>query len=143
MKFSLFIDADREEEVQVFAHAASPLTERIEQLVNGQQQLFGFDGQTTVCLPIGQVECFFSEGERVFAQTARAKWQVRARLYQLEQQYAADFVRINRSCLVALHAIERFDAAFSGALRVTLKGGYCDYVSRRQLRQVKERMGLK
>lgn len=143
MKFSLFIDANREEEVQVFAHAKSPLTDRIEQLVNEQGELFGFCEQTTVRLHIEQIECFFSEGERVFAQTADARWQVRGRLYQLEQQYAARFVRINRSCLVAPDAIERFDAVFSGALRVTLKSGYCDYVSRRQLRQVKERLGLK
>ena len=52
------------------------------------------------------------------------------------------FLKINQSCLVRVDAIERFSASIGGALSVHLKGGFKDYVSRRQMRSVKERMGF-
>ena len=55
----------------------------------------------------------------------------------------SDFVKLNQSCIVNIKKIECFDASLGGALKVTLKNGYRDYVSRRQLKAVKERLGLK
>ena len=44
--------------------------------------------------------------------------------------------------LINIDKIKRFDASLSGFLLVTLKNGYSDYVSRRNLKNVKERLGL-
>ena len=41
-----------------------------------------------------------------------------------------------------LKKVEKFSAAFSGALQVNFKNGYVDYVSRRNLKNVKERLGI-
>ena len=144
MKFTLVIDPQREPEVVVYAHESSALTQQIEQLVQQNAQiLYGYDGQTTQRLQPEEIQCFVAQDNRVFAHTAQKVWQVRQQLYQLEEGYAAHFVRINRSCLVSVAHIRRFDAGFSGALRVTMNNGYTDYVSRRQIRAVKERMGIK
>ena len=53
-----------------------------------------------------------------------------------------DFIKINQSCIANIRQIQRFDTSFSGTLRVIFKNGYTDYVSRRQLKAVKERLGL-
>ena len=39
--------------------------------------------------------------------------------------------------------IKKFDTSVSGMLTVTFKNGYRDYVSRRNLKSVKERLGVK
>ena len=52
------------------------------------------------------------------------------------------FVRINQSCLGNVRRIARFDASIGGSLMVTFENGHRDYVSRRQLKTVKERMGM-
>jgi DNA-binding LytR/AlgR family response regulator len=64
-------------------------------------------------------------------------------MYTVEEQLGGRFVKINQSCTVNVDKIERFDVSIGGALRVTLKNGFRDHVSRRQLKAVKERMGIK
>ena len=64
------------------------------------------------------------------------------RLYQLEELLPSDFLKINQSCLVNIEKIKRFDSSIGASLRVMLDDGDRDYVSRRQLKTVKERLGL-
>ena len=68
---------------------------------------------------------------------------IKERLYTVENTVGDSFIKINQSCIVNIDKIERFEASFSGALTVVLKNGYKDYISRRQLKIVKERIGFK
>ena len=83
------------------------------------------------------------EDGKVFAVTEREKLQVQKRLYRIEEMLDARFVKINQSCIVNVGCIERFEATFGGSLLVILKNGYKDYVSRRQMKTVKERIGFR
>ncbi len=143
MKFKLFIDKERPEEVQVYAHKKSKLTDDIEQLIlNSAVELNGYKDREVVRLNPTDVHCFIVENNKVFALTAKDKLQLKCRLYQLEEEFADSFLKINQSCMVNVKMIARFDASISGALNVKLKNGYSDYVSRRNLKNVKERLGL-
>ena len=53
------------------------------------------------------------------------------------------FVYINQGCLANLKMIDHFDASIGGTLMVVFKSGYKDFVSRRQLKNIKERIGIK
>ena len=86
--------------------------------------------------------CFTVEESRVYAITKSGKWQLKCRLYNLEESLPQSFVKINQSCIANIKMIHRFDTSLSGALAVRFKNGYCDYVSRRNLKTVKERLGL-
>lgn len=144
MKFTLIIDPEREEEVLVYAHAASPLTEELRRVALPRESLLiGSDGADTCVLEPEAVSCFFTEGERVYALTDSRRWQVRGRLYELEAALPPYFVRIHKSCIANLRQVCRFTAAYSGTLQVVFKNGHVDYVSRRQVRVVKERLGIK
>ena len=61
---------------------------------------------------------------------------------ELEEKLPLDFVKINQSCLANIKKIERFSASVGGSLKVIFKNGHTDYVSRRQLRTVKEKLGI-
>lgn len=144
MKFTLVIDPDREEEVVVYAHTPSPLTEEIGRLVDPREiPLMGYDDTDACPLNPEEITCFFTEGEKVYALVQGRRWQVRCRLYELEALLPSAFVRIHKSCIANLRQVSRFSAAYSGTLQAHFRDGHIDYVSRRQVRIVKERLGMK
>ncbi len=143
MKCKTIIDKNREEEVIIYAHERNETVEAIEKLVSSTQfELIGYSGKSAVRLDQAEIYCFTVEDNKVYAITESEKLQVKLRLYQIEDIADESFVKINQSCIANVRQIKRFDASVSGTLRVTFKNGYTDYVSRRQLKTVKERLGL-
>lgn len=143
MKYSIIIDPDREEEILIYAREKNPLVERLEELLSAAEvELLGYCGNEIATLSPLEVECFFLEDGRLFAMSGGKKYLLKQRLYQLEESVGGDFVKINQSCLVNVRAIDRFETKLGGALAVRLKCGYTDYVSRRQMRAVKEKFGI-
>ncbi len=144
MKFTLILDSNREEEVTVVAHQKNALTDAIEGLVREQMiELVGYKEREMVRLEAEEIVCFTVENNRVVAVTEHDRFTLRVRLYQLEEQLPAHFVKIHQSCIANLKYVRRFDASLSGVLKVMFKNGHTDYVSRRQMKLVKERIGVK
>jgi len=144
MKFSFIVDKEREEEIIIYAHERNEIVNAIEKIVcSDDAKLFGItDRDELINLEAKNISCFFVENNKVYAMRGQEKLLVRQRLYQLEEKYDQDFVKINQSCLVNLNMIAKFSSSISGALSITLKNGYKDYISRRQLKTVKERIGF-
>lgn len=143
MKCTVIVDPTCEEEIVIRVRARDELTNRIEELVKERSaELIGYGEGTMVVLHPEDICCCTVEDGRVFAHTQQDTLLLKQRLYTLEELLGNRFVRINQSCLVNTAQIQRFDSSFAGALTVTMKNGYRDYISRRQLKKVKERMGL-
>ena len=144
MKYTIIIDKNREEEVIVYAKEKSALTDEIERLVNDNNlELIGYDKSGEgVKLTTDEVYCFTAEDNKIFAITEQDKLRLKCRLYQLEEVLLEYFVKINQSCVANIRKIARFDTSVSGTLLIKFKNGYKDYVSRRQMKAVKERFGL-
>ena len=143
MKYTVVIDPDREEEILIYAREKSPLIEKIEKLLDDRNaDLVAYCGEEIVSFKADSAECFFVEKSRLFAIFRGKKYVLKQRLYQVEETVGEDFVKINQSCLVNVKAIEKFEMSVGGSLRVKLKCGYTDYVSRRQLKTVKEKIGI-
>lgn len=143
MLCEIVIDPDGEERVVVHAKRESELTRAIQRLVEEKTtRLVGHRDGEIVPLNPAQIFCVVVEGDRVFALCEREKLQLRQRLYVLEEMLGDGFVKLNQSCLANISKVERFDASVSGTLKVKFKNGHIDYVSRRQLKRVKERFGI-
>ena len=144
MKCKTIIDVNEEERVLIYAHSRNDTVEKIEALLTEKPfELIGYNGREFVSLSYSEIFCFISEDNRIYALTEKGKLKIKARLYQIEQSAGSDFVKINKSCIANIKKIAKFDASLSGNLLVVLKNGYRDYVSRRQIKTVKERVGLK
>ena len=147
MKYTLFIDEGHDEEVIVYAHSKNELVERLEALINGQNlntpPIIGYVGDDIVEVKPKDVSCFFIENKRLYASTANGKVLIKRRLYEIEKELGEDFIKINQSSIANIKHIERFSVSFGAALTVHFKNGYRDFVSRRQVKAVKERLGLK
>ncbi len=143
MKCTVVIDKAREQEIVIYAHGQSELVSKIQELAKEQSShIVGYSDGETVLIDKSEVYCFLVEGGKVFALCQNEKLRLKARLYQIEESLSADFVKINQSCIANINKIARFDTSISGTLRVVFKNRHTDYVSRRQLKQVKERLGL-
>ena len=144
MKYTIIIDENHEEEVIVYAREKTKLTDEIERLVSDNSLgLIGYDKNGEgVKLTADEVGCFTAEDSKVYAITEKEKLRLKCRLYQLEEILPDNFVKINQSCLANIRKISRFDTSVSGTLLIKFKNGYKDYVSRRQMKAVKERFGL-
>jgi DNA-binding LytR/AlgR family response regulator len=143
MKLRIVIDKNRDEQILIYAHEKTALICEIEQLVNNDSfDLTGYGETETIKLNLNEICCFITEENKVYALTEKGKYRLKSRLYQIEENLNDNFVKINQSCIANIKKIDKFKASVGGALTVIFKNGYEDYVSRRNLKNVKERLGL-
>lgn len=143
MKLNIFIDKEREEEVIIYAHEKNSIVESIEQLVLEKEiELIGYREDLAVKTDLAEIYCFTVENGKVFAYTEKDRLLIKQRLYRLEEILPDNFIKLNQSCIANIKKIKSFEAAFSGSLRVVFKNGHTDFVSRRNIKNVKERFGL-
>lgn len=142
MKCSLFIDKEKEEEVLIYAHEETSLVKDIISLASSDNLINGILNDETVVINPSMVSCFLSENNKVYALIKDKKYLIKKRLYQLEEILDNSFLKINQSCLANRRKILKFKTSIGGSLMVIFDNGYKDYVSRRELKNIKERMGL-
>jgi len=143
MNYKIEIIDGQTEDFLIYAKRESGVLKKIEELLcKAEKTVFGYSDRTVCKLDTENTYCFFSEGGRVYALASEGRFEVKERLYRLEETFSSDFIKINQSCLVNSSKIKRFEASIGGSLLVILKNGYKDYVSRRQLKSVKERIGF-
>jgi len=142
MKFKLIIDTERDEEIVVYAHGRTPLTERIEALAKEDEEpheIIAYGNGEAHILSPEEPLCFISEEGRVLAVMPEGRLVVRERLWSLEERLGDAYVRLSQSCLANARRIKKFDASLAGSLIAVFEGGYREYVSRRQMAAVKRR----
>lgn len=63
-------------------------------------------------------------------------------LYELSAMLGDAFVRVSKSALVRVRAIDHVEASFHGTMRIVLRNGIDDSISRSFRRAFKERLGI-
>lgn len=85
----------------------------------------------------------YAEEGKVFARTESGLYQVRLRLYELEERLDdSKFVRISNSEIVNLKKVKSLDLSFVGTICMELSNGEVSYVSRRYVSKIKKKLGL-
>ena len=143
MKFTVILNSEREEEVIVYAKEKNSLVKSIEDLVNGADNYFTVQNERGIKrITEKEAYCFYIEDKKVYALTEKEKLLLKMRLYSIEEKLSEDFIKINQSTVINIKKIQRVDVSVTGTLKVVLKNGYTEYVSRRRIKNVKERLGL-
>mgnify|MGYP006331617681 CR=1 FL=1 len=143
MKFR-FEKSEDKEEIVAYAKDRNDLINTIEEMCNSSStKIVGYDNGRIKELIVSDIECFITIEDKVYAIGRNFKYQVKKRLYELNETFSSLFTFINQGCLANLKKVDHFEASIGGALLVVFKSGYKDYVSRRQLKNVKERIGIK
>lgn len=143
MKYTLTIDPNQEEKVEIIVHQRNELVDAIEKLLNEQtNEVIGYNDFETVKMNIDDVCCFFTDDNKIYVLYNNKKYYIKLRLYQIESLIDNNFVKINRGCIINKKEIKKFESSFGGSIKVVLKNGFSDYISRRELRNVKRSIGI-
>ena len=143
MKVTVILDKTREEEIVIYAHEKSELICEIERMITERPvQLIGYLDDEILRIDLKDVYCFTIDGGKLYAVCENKKYLIKSRLYTVEEVIDKNFIKINQSSIANISKIHKFDASISGTLKVVFKNGHIDYVSRRNIKKVKERLGL-
>ena len=103
----------------------------------------GFKEDTAEIIEPQDIFRFYASGGKVFATTAKGEFQLRIRLYEIEEnRNLPGFVRISNSEIINLKKVKNFDLSFTGTICVTLLDGTVTYVSRRYVNKIKKILGI-
>ena len=145
MEFEVILDKKLEnEKVVIYAKENSDIIDEIKNIIEkSDTRIAGYKDSEIKLLEQKDITCVAVDGGRVFAICDDSRFLLKERLYTVEDKLDGNFVKINQSCIANIEKIQMFETSIGATLKVKFKNGYCDYVSRRQLKAVKERLGLK
>ena len=147
MKFKLVIDKTKDEEIVITAHERSEMIDQIEAIVienSDQSRIVAYNDDEIKLLRFSDIECITVINGKTYAIDASgARLRLKKRLYEIESLLPNYFIRINKSSLANEKRLEKFTAAFSGAVDAVFKCGYVEYVSRRCFADIKRRYNEK
>lgn len=146
MKFKFIKDND--EFIEAHAKEKNELVNAIEELVINDSCLSGANingylEDDVVPLKLSEIVSFYVENDKTYAELMNKTYQIKMRLYQLEECLTDNFIKINKSRIVNKNFIQKFDLSWSGTILIIMKNNKQDYVSRRQVKHVKERMNIR
>lgn len=100
------------------------------------------DGKTYFVEP-GRLEIIRTEGrELVCYDRLKNRHLLNKPLYELENMLGREFVRVSKSALINIRRIDHVEASFNGTMKLVMKNGIEDSVSRSCRKTFKERLGL-
>ena len=145
MQFKLIIDQEKDEEVVITAHKRNTLIDEIEALISKHtDRIPGYTEDDIKMLSVSEIECITVLDGKTYAIDIRnCRYRLKQRLYELEQQLPASFIRINKSSLANETYLDRFAVTIAGSVDAVFKCGYREYVSRRCFAQIKRRLESK
>ncbi len=145
-KVELQIDSNcTEPRVIIVADRLTPeISELMERISPGQpDEIPAFDGEQLVLLHPDEIIRVYAEKQQVIAQTEKASYKLRSRLYELEQRLDAKrFVRISNSEIINIKRVISMDLSIAGTICVRLRPSIVTYVSRRYIPKIKQTLGI-
>ena len=143
MKYKLIIDETQEESIVITAHNKNDLINSIEDLLKmNNHNIIGYFNEEI--MPINFIEVFaiYTKDSKVYVNVNNKDYLIKERLYQIEEILDNSFIKINQGCIVNIKKILKFEHSITGSIKVVLKNGFNDYIARRELKNVKRRLGL-
>lgn len=116
----------------------------VQKLSEEQPQIIaGFKDDAVIILEPSDIIRVYAASGKVFAETTHGEYLLRQRLYEMEARLDSKcFVRISNSDLINLKKVKGFDLSFVGTICVTLSNGTVTYVSRRNVSEIKQLLGI-
>lgn len=129
---------------KAYSAKVQELMEQLDKLSTAKTELVGHSQDVLRLLKPDEIIYFYTENKKVFARCADdTSWQVDSALYKLENTLSQQgFIRSNQSELVNRAHIKQLKLSWDSSIQMQLTGGYCSYISRRQLKHVKSELGL-
>lgn len=134
----------QEDEIIIRCASLDPeIMKLIYRLKTGREKLPVFSGQEILMLPLKEIYYFESVDNKVFAYCSKEVYEVRKKLYELENDYEGqDFLRVSKSTIVHLSKILHLSPLFNGRFEAVLKNGEKIIISRQYVAMMKKKLGI-
>ena len=144
MKCNVYINKDASERIDIYAQKRTKLINEIEEIALGDDYNFIATNENNekFVFQINDITAIISNNNKTYIIVDNNKYLVKLRLYQYEEIYKNLLIRLNQSCLANIKKIKNFKCSIAGSILVVFKDNYNDYISRRELKNVKERLGI-
>lgn len=115
----------------------------IQKLKQGNNKLAGFDENGIHLMETDEIYYFETVDNKVFAYCQTEVYEVREKLYTLENMLpAVSFMRASKSAILNLDKVKCLSPAFGGRFEAVLDNGEKTIISRQYVPVLKERLGL-
>lgn len=145
MKITILdLNPGEEEEIIVKCNEVNDdLQKLLNQLKQGNGKIAAYQNGDIFFLEPEQIYYFESVDQKVFAYGKTNVYEVKSKLYELEEQLPGrDFMRASKSTILNLNKISRLTPAFSGRFEALLQNGEKAIISRQYVSVLKERLGI-
>lgn len=133
------------EEDEIIVRCAS-LDERLLKMIQSlraEDKLTGYIDDKIVKLPLKEIYYFEAVDNKVFAYTAKETFEIRKKLYEIEQDYEqTDFLRVSKSTIVNVSKIAYVKPIFNGRFEAKLKNDEKIIVSRQYVSSLKKKIRI-
>lgn len=146
MKIRIEIVEDlAEEEVVIRCRKVDETVRNIQQYIleqaNAGSKITFYKENQEFFFPLDEVLFFETEGENIYAHTANDAYQIKYRLYELEQILPRHFVRVAKSTIVNITLVYSVTRNITASSLVNFTGSHKHvYASRHYYRQLRERL---
>jgi len=111
-------------------------------LENGEQVMLGYkDGESIPC-PISKIYYFETVDDKSFAYTKDDCYEIRRRLYEIEEMLDYRFFRGSKSMICNIRKIKSVKSDTNARMRATLLNGESIIITRSYVKEMKKRLGL-
>jgi DNA-binding LytR/AlgR family response regulator len=127
---------------------APEMTSEISELMcklqnTNNKSIIGKIGTKMYILSPQDILLFYSQGQKIFADTIDGTYEVKQRLYEIEALLTVTFfVRISKFAIANLNKIKDIEMFFDGSLIVNFINVKQETISRRYVSKVKKYLGL-
>lgn len=146
MKIDIEIDeTSKETRVVIYTNE---ITEEVQEILNNlkraqQKHIVGIKEERIYILNPDDIFYFYSESGKVFAQMYKENYEVKDKLYKLEEFFkGTSFIRISKSAIANVEKIKNLELFFNGSMCINFTNGKQEYISRRYVSKIKEYLNM-
>ncbi|WP_113928023.1 LytTR family DNA-binding domain-containing protein [Bacillus sp. P14.5] len=138
---------DKYDETLITIHAKE-WSKELEELVKKLEtktpnRIVGSEGEQSILLSPDEIDYVFAVNRKVYASIHKQSVELNMKLYEAEELLeSCGFSRLSKSAIGNLNRIKRFELAFNGSLCVHFYSGSKEYVSRKYVQEIKQKLIL-
>ncbi|WP_027107284.1 LytTR family DNA-binding domain-containing protein [Ligilactobacillus ceti] len=135
----------KETEINIQSYEMTEEIRKIMEFINKDNtgKLTVIKDERILLIKLADVFTVFAEGGKVFVETADDKFEIKLRLYEVEEKLShLSFIRISKSKIINIDNVKYFESGFTGTIEIVFKNDKKTYVSRRYVKGIKERLGV-
>lgn len=142
------IEVDEKYEETSITIRTNKWTEELDHLVkmiqvNEPKRIFGVVDEQTILLKPSEIDYVYAENRKVYAAVGKKRYEIKMKLFEVEEILAAQhFMRFSKSVIGNLNNIARFELSFNGNLCVHFQSGNKEYITRKYVSSIKEKLTL-